>query len=92
MGYRLMTMYVAVCDGCQAEPEDDEYGAWSTRQDADEAAQAQDWTTVNGRHVCPSCQRATVADPPVDPVAARHSVPGPADVPLIAAEPGEGRS
>lgn len=74
MSYREVTMYIAVCNRCGDECEDDEYAAWATREQADSVARSADWTTDGDRHWCPRCGIGRR-----DPIREQHAWPGPAD-------------
>lgn len=82
MSYRQMTMYVAVCNGCGAEHEHDEYAGWSDKATTDENAEADGWTATRYRHLCPRCVAGVIADPPTLRIESAHREPGPADQPL----------
>lgn len=57
MAYAEKTFYVAVCDGCGKEHEDDEYAAWSDQDGALASAENSDWgLQADNRLLCADCR------------------------------------
>jgi hypothetical protein len=57
MSYAEKTFYVAVCDGCGIEHEDEEFAAWSDQGGARCRAEDSEWRMQDdGRFLCESCR------------------------------------